>query len=85
MRLVEADATVLFDILKLIITTAYYCNNLTVGASLLVTFFFSSCVYSQAKQHARSQRLLVAQIDIQQQKVVELVLIFNRVFLKLLR
>ena len=36
----EADAAVWLDILNLIITNGYYCNNFTVGTSLRVSLFF---------------------------------------------
>ena len=40
LQLDEADAVVWFDILNLIITNGYFCNNLTVCVSLRVTLFF---------------------------------------------
>ena len=40
LRLGDANEAVLFDILDLIITNGYYCNNLTIGASLRVILFF---------------------------------------------
>ena len=39
LRLGEADAAVWFDILNLIITIGYYCNNFSVGGSLRVILF----------------------------------------------
>ena len=40
LQLGEADPAVSFDILNFIITNDYYCNNLTVSASLRVSLFF---------------------------------------------
>ena len=40
LQLSEANAVVLFDMLNLTITNGYYCNNLSVDASLEITFFF---------------------------------------------
>ena len=55
LRLGEADATVCFDILNLIITNDYYCNNLTVGASLWITLFFPGA-YMQSPSNMHTAR-----------------------------
>ena len=84
-RLGEADEAVGLDIFNLVITNGYYCNNLTVDASLRVALFFPAAICQDQVTFAQPEALDCTNRHSATKRSLKLVLIFNMVFLKILR
>ena len=82
LRLVEAEAAVQFDILNLIVTNGWYSYSLTVRASLRVLSSFQLRICRDQETCAQSEGLGLAKA-FSLEKLLKLVLIFYRAFLKI--